>query len=335
MLSATLLMQAVPQTLYAQTKEIKVLTLEKAIQKAQDTSVTLRMQERNTELAKENADMSKLMYGYYAYDAAKINYMHMEKQQEVMKDNIALSVTQIFDTIRMSEAQLRNLGNNIALQEKQLQKAKIQQQKGIQSELYIEESELRLQQSKQQQTKLEQDIDSLYGQLCDMLGTSKQTYILEKPEEVFTPYRDYASIEGFAASKAKEHIDLWKATEELRVAEDTPIFTSDYMQYITKKAERENKKDMVELTEDQLRQKIKDIYVRVKKLEADYAMKEKDLALQEKQLQVNKVYLEKGMLSQLDYDMSVLKYETGLLELEQLANEHSYLTFKLDHPHLI
>ncbi|MGL5676146.1 MAG: TolC family protein [Cellulosilyticaceae bacterium] len=335
MLSAAMLMQAATPNVYGATKEPKVLTLEKAIKSAQDTSTQLRLQERNTELAKENADMAKLLYGYYAYDEANIQPKYMEKQQSMMKDNIELSMMELFDSILATEAQVKNLETNIELQEKQIQKAKIEEANGIQSTLYVEEILLRLEQSKGEKEKLIKDIDQMYTQLCNMIGTSKQMYILEKPELTFEPYRKVMNVDSFAKSKAEDHIDLWKANEELRVAQDTPIYTQDYMQYITKKAERENKKDQVELTQDQLEKRIKDTYLTMKKLEADYTLKEQQLVLEEKQQQVNALYYEKGMMSQLDYDMSVLKYEMLKLEIAGMINQHSYLKFRIDHPHLL
>lgn len=335
MLSATLFIQSTTATVYAKQTEIKTLTLETAIKSAQNTSTSLKMQERGTDLAKESADMAKLVGGYYAYDPANVNYQYMEKQKEVMKDNIELSVTQLFDTILLSEAKLENIKITKELQEKQIQKSKLEFEKGLQSELHLEEINLKLAQTQQEQLKLEQDIDNMYRQLCELIGTSKQRYNLERPEITFEPYKDVKNLENFASDKAKKHIDLWKASEDLRVVLDTPIFTQDYMDFISKKAERENKKDSLKMTEEQLEGQIQNTYIEMKKLETDYQMKQQDLIIKEKQQKINDVYLDQGMMSQLEYDLSKLQYETSKLEVRQLINKHYYLKFKLDHPHLI
>lgn len=334
MLSATLLLQATG-VVYAKQQEMKTLTLEKAIESAQTASTSLRRHERNTELAGENADMAKLTGGWYAYDPAKVNYQYMQKQEEVIKDNIELSVTKLFDDILYAEEQLEMVKVNIELQEKQIEKHKIEYEKGLQSQLNLEGMNLKLAQTKQQQEKLAQDIEYMYRELCELIGTTKEKYQLERPALTFEPYEEVKNVESFAKGKAEQHIEIWKASEDLRVAVDTPIFTQDYMLYITKKAEREDKKDNLKMTEEQLVAGIRDTYTQVKTLEKEYYMKEEDLKLKEKEQRINQVYLERGMMSQLDYQLSKLQYETAKMEMKQILSKHAYLKFKLDHPHVI
>ena len=335
MLSATLLMQSATTTVYAKQIETKKLSLENAIKHAKDTSITLKKHYRTTELAKESAEMAKLTGGYYAYDPANVQYQYMQKQEEVIKDNIELTVTQVFDGILYIEAQIENLNQTILLQEKQIEKSKVQYEKGMESQLGLEETKLKHIQWNQQKEKLEKEREELYRQLCQLIGSSTQSFELEKSEIIFEPYAKVKDLESFAESKAKKHLEMWKASEDLRVAMDTPIFTQDYMQYISKKADREDKKDNFKMTEDQLKKHIQDTYVQLKKVELDYLLKQKDFEIKEKQHQINKVYLEKGMMSQLDYELSELQYETAKLDMQQLINDHYYLKFKLDHPHLI
>lgn len=333
-LGATLLMQS-SAMVFASEVERQVLTLDKAIQSAKSTSLQIKGNERSQELAKEKADMDKLMGGWYAYQPAHVDYQYKQKEGKAIEEEITLTVIKIFDAIMMNEEQLDNLKMSLELQAKQIQKSKIEHQKGLTSDLHLEEVNLKQEQTKQSIAKLEQNIDLQYAQLCEMIGVSNKKYDLLKPELVFEPYRDVANVNSFASSKSKDHIDLWKATEDLRVAEETPIYSQDYMTVVNGKAAREQAKDKQAMTEETLEKLIREKYVEVKQLESQYTMQQQELVLKEKQMQINKIYLEKGMISRLDYDMSVLEYEDALLKLEQTLNKHSYVKYELDHPHLI
>ncbi|MEF9960324.1 MAG: hypothetical protein RR090_01470 [Niameybacter sp.] len=334
LLGATLMVQAGSMT-YAKEVETKILSLDTAIKQAQAKSLQLKITEKKSNLDKENADMAYLQGGYYAYDAKNVQATYTKKQEEVIKDQITLSVTSLYEDILLSEKQLEMMNSNLALLQKQNLKSQIEKDRGLKSDLAIQQQDLTYMQTLQSKTDLEQKINLKYTQLGDMVGVTMSRYTLEEPEALFEPYKDVANLNAFASSKAQKHIDLWKATEDLRVALETPIMTSDYIQVVTMRANREIAADSKKMTEENLEKAIREIYVNTKQLEQKYNALTSELALKEKELGVNKVYLEKGMISQLQYDQSVLEYEKVGLELEQVVNNHNLNKFQLDHPHLI
>lgn len=335
LLGATLMVGANNISYAQEVKEEKVLTLESAIDKAKSRSLTLRMQEKNTELAKENADMAYLMGGYYAYDSQNVNYQYTQKQQGVIKDQITLSVTNLYEDIVLSTQKLENLNTSLELWERQNLKDQIEFNNGLKSDLDMQQKQLEHKQSLKNKTELEQELELKYMQLGDMVGLTMKYYTLEAPELTYEPYREVPYLDSFASSKAEDHLALWKATEESRIALDTPIYTSDYMQVITAKANREIAKDNQKLTKENLEKSIREIYVQVKQLETQHDLLLDQLVLKEKQLKVNDVYLEKGMISSLEHEKSLLEYENAVLELNQIINKHNALKYQLDHPHLI
>lgn len=335
LLGATLMVQAGSMTHAKEVEEARVLSLDTAIKQAQSKSFQLKITEKKGDLDKENADMAYLQGGYYAYDAQNVQATYTRKQQEVIKDQITLNVTSLYEDILLNEKQLGMLNSNIMLLEKQNLKNQIEKDKGLKSALYMQQQDLAYQQTLQSKADLEQQLDLKYIQLGNMVGVTMSSYKLEDPNAAYEAYREVPNLNAFASSKAEKHIDLWKATEDLRVAEETPIMTYDYIQVITMRTNRKIAKDSKQLTKENLEKAIREIYVNVKQLEQQHDIYISDLALKEKELAVNKIYLEQGMISQLQYDQSVLAYEEIQLKLEQLENQHSVLKFKLDHPHLI
>ena len=335
LLGATLMVGANNFTYATELKEEKVLTLKEAVNKAQARSIQLRITERNTELAKENADMAYLQGGYYAYDSKNVEYQYTQKQQDVIKDQVALSVTGLYEDIILSEKKLEYLNENLKLWEKQHMKDQIELDKGLKSNLYMQQKELEHQQSLQTKSDLEKQLELKYMQLGNMVGVTMKYYTLEEPEFIFEPYRDVTYLESFASSKAEDHVALWKATEELRVALETPIFTQDYMTVITMRANRETAKDNQKLTKENLEKSIREIYVQVKQLESQYELLVSQLALKEKELKVNDLYLERGLISSLQYEQSKIAYDQAKLEVDQIVSQHNRLKYQLDHPQLI
>lgn len=335
LLGATLLAGVNHFTYATEVKEEKVLTLKEAINKAQARSVQLRITERNTELAKENADMAYLQGGYYAYDKKNVEYQYTQKQQNVIKDQVALSVTGLYEDILLSQRKLECINENLKLIEKEYKKDQIEFDKGIKSNLYMEQKALEYQQILKTKSDLEKQLELKNVQLGNMVGVTMQYYTLEELDFVFEPYREVASLENFASSKAEDHVALWKASEELRVALETPIFSQDYMTVITMRANRETAKDNQKLTKENLEKSIREIYVQVKQLESQYNILVNQLALKEKELKVNDLYLEKGLISNLQYDQSKVSYAQAKLEVDQIVSQHKRLKYQLDHPHLI
>lgn len=335
LLGATLMVGANNFTYAKEIKEESVLTLKDAINKAQARSLQLRMTERNAELAKEEADMAYLQGGYYAYDSKYVNYQYTQKQQGVIKDQVELSVKSLYEDIILSEKKLDNLDASLQLWKKQDMKDQIELVGGIKSNLYMQQKELEHQQLIQSKLDLEKQLELKYMQLGNMVGVTMKYYTLEEQELVFEPYRDVTHLDSFASSKAEDHVALWKATEELRVALETPIFTQDYMTVITMKANRETAKDNQRLTKENLEKSIREIYVQVKQLESQYNLLVSQLELKEKELKVNELYLERGMISNLQYEQSKIAYDKAKLELDQVISQHNQLKYQLDHPHLI
>lgn len=338
LLGATLMVQAGTMTYAADVGEVtekSVLTLDKAIEQAKAKSLKLKITERNSMLAKENADMAYLQGGYYAYDSQNVNYQYTKKQEEVIKDQVTLNVISLYENILLNEKELEILNSNIELLEKESLKDKIERDKGLKSDLYMQQKDLSYQQKLQSRNELTQKINLQYNELEDVVGLTMSRYTLEEIEPTYEAYKDVPNINTFASSKAEKHLDLWKATEDLRVAEETPIMTYDYIQVITMRANREKAKDAKKLTKENLEAAIRELYVNTKQLEQQYAYLQSDLALKEKELAVNKIYLEKGMISKLQYDQSELAYDQAKLKLEQVINNHNKCKFQLDHPHLI
>ena len=73
----------------------------------------------------------------------------------------------------------------------------------------------------------------------------------------------------------------------------------------------------------------------MKQLESQYNLLVSQLELKEKELKVNELYLERGMISNLQYEQSKIAYDKAKLELDQVISQHNQLKYQLDHPHLI
>lgn len=335
LLGATLMVQATTMAQSSEPHEKKVLTLAHAIKQASDKSIQLRMNERESGLAKENAEMARLIGGYYAYDAQKVQYEYTKKQQAITKDEVTLSVTSLYEDILLHTKQLELFQCQLELLEKEKLKSEIKHNKGLESELHKQQNALRHKQVLQSINELTQGIQLKYIQLENKLGTTIQNHVLEPIELIYEPYKEVERIDRFIKNKAQEHLTLWKATEDLRVAQDTPIMTSDYIQFITLRAQREAAQDAQKLTQQNLEMAIRQVYMHTRQLEQQYTYLEADLALKEKQLAVNAIYLEKGMVSPLRYEQDKLAYQEAKLKLQQLITTHNRYKFQLEHPNLI
>ena len=319
---------------FASEKEIPVLTLEKAIEYAKNTSLDLKIHELNYEVSKANSKVAKYD-GYYAALTPRMNEEYMRKNTTVLENKLTLEVMNLFDEIILEEETLALDRRNQKITEKDIQKAHIELSRGITSEVELQTLKLEFNQKEKEIQKAEENLAVLYDKLWTMMGTSLKGHVLDKGDSAYTPYRDVPSINLFATDKAEDHISLWKANEELNIAMEVPIMSQEYMTVVSKKADREIKDKEAELTEQNLEQAIKQVYLNVKQIETSYSNAKEDLELQEKQMKINDIYFEKGMMSTLEYEKSLLAYEQAQLNLMQLESQHMTLTYQLDHPYLI
>lgn len=330
----TILLLGNTMPVLASESQLKVLTLEKAIKQAKEVSRVLTSQQRKQEylLEKEDSALNTGSYGGYLKHSTDRQYA--QKKEVLEKEQIEMQISKLFDEIIVTEKELEILEKNISLKEKEIKKQELMYKNGISSELNLESIRLSYEQLLDSKKKIEDTIESKYSQLCRLIGTRTQRYVLEKDENVFVPYIYEGSADSIAERRAKEHIDVWKAEKTIDVVEGAFV-GGTYDQYLDYKNSEEDARNASQSIEDSMEIYIRDLYVQVRQLEQQYELLCKDIELKEKEIQVNNTYLEKGLISLVDYDKTVIAYEEAQISMEKLVNNHTYLKKQLNNPSLI
>ncbi|MEG0325871.1 MAG: TolC family protein [Cellulosilyticaceae bacterium] len=330
----TILLLGNTMPVLASESQLKVLTLEKAIKQANEVSRELTSQQRSQEylLEKEDNELNSGRYGgYIKYNTDR---EYAKKKEMLEKEQITLQISKLFDEIIVAEKELSTTQKNILLKEKEIAKQELMYKNGMASELNLESIRLSYEQLLDSKKKIEDSIESKYSQLCKSIGTRTQRYALEKDENIFSPYLYEGSADSIAEKRAKEHLDVWNAEEAIKVAEWS-FNGGSFDEYLDYNNRKEITKDTSRNIEDMTQTYIRDLYVQVRQLEQQYSILSKDIELKAKEIQVNNAYLEKGLISQVDYDKKVVAYEESKISLEKLVNNHTYLKKQLNNPSLI
>ncbi|MGL6174943.1 MAG: hypothetical protein ACRC1P_10100 [Cellulosilyticaceae bacterium] len=327
-----LLGQAMPA--FASEGAIPVLTLDVAIKQATQTNRDLKANERQEDLSVEEVDFALLTGNYNNYKENYTQQRYIQKQGRVMKDKIIFSVSRLFDEIITLEKELNLMNENLRIKGQELKKQELLKIKGMVNELNIESVQLAYEQLNDTIKKMKDTIDMKYGELCQMIGKSKQRYILEKEDNEYQPYPERGDIDTWVMGTAEEHISIWKAEEDIKVAE-LPIYTSDYMIYIRNKEKIEQTKDRQKSIEESIETQLKQVYIQMRQLETQYKILIKNITIQEKQIKVNQSYLDKGLISQIEYEKSCMELENLKVELGKLINSHTYLKKQMNNPNLL
>lgn len=314
--------------------QMKVLTLKEATKKAQDHSSELRKNEREYDLNKEKTDFAFNSGVYELWAVNDSNLSYTQKQKSILEEQIALNVSQAFEKIQTIEKQIEMMDQQYALQEKQLQKIQIEFQNGRKSNVELQQAKIELAKTAQNSTNLKKDRTLEYSKLSAMLGMNCDGYTLEEINHEYIPFETKLTIDQFASSRANEHISVWRAAEQVKLAY-LPIYTTDYMELITKQENRKQAEDQKDLTVKQLEEQIRKLYVDNEKLQADYQLLLNQIAIEEKQLEASKIYFNNGKLSALDYEKQLLNHEQSELKLEQMLNGQVYNVTLLKKPYLI
>ncbi|MGL4345275.1 MAG: TolC family protein [Cellulosilyticaceae bacterium] len=315
-------------------QEAKVLTYAEAIKKAKDHSIELRMNAREYDLNKEKVDFAFDSGIYESWVMTDSNLSYTHKQKSILEEQITMSVEQVFETIHSQELMRDVLVEQQRVQEKLVQKAEIGFQNGRQSTLDVDKVKMDLVKTQQdiEQNKKETQLE--YTKLSTMVGMNVSGYALEVVPKEYVPFHTKLTLDQFASSNAKEHIAVWRAAEQVKIA-NLPIYTDDYMKLIDQLENRKKAKDQQELTEKQLEERIRKLYIDNEKIQSDYELLCSQITLQEKQLQASKIYFENGRLSELEYTQQLLNYEQNKLKAEQLLNAQIANVKLLKKPYLI
>lgn len=330
----TILLLGNTMPVLASESQLKVLTLEKAIKQAKQINRNISANERQEVLSAEEVDFALLVGDYNGYKEKYVSQRYVQKQGTLLDSKIEIDISTLFDEIIVIEKELEILGKNIEIEEKKLKKQQVLKGQGMTSELDLEGTKLVCEQMKDSRKKTQDKLELKYSELCTMIGSSNQKYVLEKDANIYKPYQERGDINAWVNTAAEEHINIWKATEDVKVAE-LPSYTSDYMLYIKNKEKIEQSKDKLDNTEEIVANQIRQIYTQVRQLEAQYELITKKIEIQEKQVKVNESYLLNGLIAELEYDQAIIELKNTRLELEKLVNNHTYLKKQLNNPSLI
>lgn len=305
LLGATLMVQAGTMTYALEVGEVNektTLTLDTAIKQATAKSLKLKQEEQERSLIEETQDRT------YVYEQSNLLTINDDatKEEKMIKDQVALKVTSLYETLILNQKELEILNSKLELLEKQNVKDQVEAEEGLKSYFYLQQQDLAYQQKLQTKSELTQKINLQYIELEDTVGLTLNQYTLEAITPTYTPYEVIPNVSDFVSEQAKKHIALWQTRKE-------------------------NKG----LTKENLEAGILELYVNTKQLEQQYTYLQSDLALKQKQLAVNQTYLEKGMISKLQYEQSELAYSEAKLKIQQVINNHNKCKFQLEHPHLI
>lgn len=314
--------------------QLTVLTLEKAIKQANEVSRELTTQQRKQEYLSEKEDSALNMGSYAGYVKYSTDRQYASKKEALEKEQITIQISKLFDEIIVAEKELSTTEKNITLKEKEIKKQELMYKNGMSSELNLESIRLSYEQLLNSKKKLEDTIESKYSELCKLIGTKTQKYALEKDENIFEPYIYEGSADSIAEKRAKEHMDVWKAEKSIDVVEWS-FNGGSYEEYLDYKNNQADAQVASRNVEEMMESYIRDMYIQVRQLEQQYEVLSKDIELKAKEMQVHKTYLEKGLISSVEYDKTALAYEEAQISLEKLINNHTYLKKQLNNPNLI
>ncbi|OON97146.1 MAG: hypothetical protein ATN36_04010 [Epulopiscium sp. Nele67-Bin005] len=318
----------------------QTLTLDEAVTRAINYSDTISTYNRQQEYQGLQVDQAKLSYnsysGAYIYEAALFSRDQVTKLSLLEREIIEYEMTQLFDDILMTQKEYQYQIKVIDQTEKEIRKLEIMTEQGFGNLLQEESLKLQLQTEKMQLSSLEDSLSSMFLTLTSTINSIDDYYILEKEPNEYKPYSYTGSADSLGRLKANDSIFVWAAQEGVDIAELTPLASSfDWYERKDKEETIAQAKDQVSSTKDQVASLVEDLYWQMRQLETAYDTTKLNVELAEKQIRMNEIYFNQGMMSQFDYDSSVLSYEKALIELEKIVNQHTYLCKTINKPDLL
>lgn len=316
-----------------------VLTLEGAIALARSFDNQLGIDRASEKLAKEVREDASENGTYVSYINKDIDYQYASKKVDVREKTIVYDISKLFDDILLTEKRLEVITDSIHTQEKALRVDKLSKEVGLKTDLDLTKAELEYEKSKQLKQKLEEALELQYSILCSKIGSSTKRYQLEKPSIVYEPYEIKGNVDGVISSLASQNLEVWKTMQQAdRYEMDwDALYMSgnNYVTYTQMKTQGTTLQHAQELTKTGYEQLLRSKYNEILALQEDYTIKQKEVEVLEKDIQKNKLYLEKGLITPLQYEQMESAYNQKKLELEEVIVKQEYTKQLLNNPYLL
>lgn len=320
--------------LMASETEKKVINLDMATRQAKTSSIVLNQSERQAALQGEEADNAYLLYGYDAYLQYNFQRQYTREQKFVIEKQIERNVRQLFDSLLVMDKKLALLNKEIELQEKTLKQTEIRQRLEHASLFEVDQQKLAYQELLENKREMELEKQTMHHDFYALTKYSLDRYDLELVENKYATFTFPGSLDALAGLRAEQSIDLWAVREQVEL-ENLPIYSTDYLTILKKQESRTQAEENVKLTKDGLKEAIRSTYAGMKQVEENYLLLVETLQVQQTALLQQEIYLQKGMISQLDYEKGLLGYEKLELNAQELLNQYVDLKELIDRPYLI
>ncbi|WP_458413242.1 stalk domain-containing protein [Schinkia sp. CFF1] len=331
--------------------EGSTLTLEQAIQWAENQSYDLKTAEQDIErnnISLENAsdqldyvpigqgngeDDNAVRSAYKKVSSATINYEMSKKETEVTKDQITYNTMATYYDIFSKE-------NNLQEMEESLLIAKLDEQAAIAKAERGKISEAEKNDFINARIQSEQDLETANNQLKDsqiklnqLLGkpidtiyklTDKPTY--SKPDEI--------EIESYITRIQSSSPSVWLLEKQIELAElDVNLYTyNSGNSYDLEEMDVNTAELSLAKSKQQMAENIRSMYSSLLQLENQYNQLQVDLIAAEQDYKMNEAKFEKGKVTALEVKKALHTVDEKKRELEQITVEMNLLHFTLDKP---
>ncbi|WP_069998296.1 TolC family protein [Cellulosilyticum sp. I15G10I2] len=326
--------------LYAKAAELQVLTLENAIVRAKTYSTELAQIRRSYELNGAKLNQAVSEGSYKSWQKQYLENQYVRKQEEIQEKVIAYNIAKLFDEILLNEEKLRNMESSLKIDEANLQSAKSKFQKGIISQIALNNNILSYEMAKNNKIQLENTIHSQFTSLSEMIGKTTTHFVLQKEAIIYEPFEIIGHLDGVISSKAEQNLSVWKVVELAKIESEIDYSTleqagNSYVTYLQLQENVVKTQETSETTKQQFENNLKTKYTELLQLQEKYKLQEKELQLLAKQLQTKQTQYEAGYSSKNEYEKLKLTYEQAETSLLEIIVKQEYIKQVIENPYLL
>lgn len=326
----------------AMTTEKPILTLEKATESALSNSSKLALNAQESEVLKEQLHYSDNL-STLSYQQLYISNNQNAQQREFLKDQITYDIVKRYHTLVLGELEIKNLAEDIALKELEIQSLEAKKKVGLVTTLQLDSAKLELNNLRVTKNAKEETLRSEKSGFKLVTGKNLEQFTLEDTIQ-FEPLRFSGSPEGFFQSK----VDIYlKYSNELAKLQEDNLFETfvnpltgmsyapTYAEYLKAKYNINSTNLSLKDTRDTLTQTLISNYAALLNMEEQIGTLETQIAFMENQLRIAEAQYKVGLMTKLDYMKQNSSLKDLNYSLKTLINSYNTLSQMLTKPWLM
>ncbi|MGN1318945.1 MAG: TolC family protein [Lachnospirales bacterium] len=335
---------------------LPTLTVEEATKKAIDYSPTLKTLSENK--VESNNSYEDLNFSFahsfadssisstssnqqMAYNIRALNnaLRSLSANEEIAKEAIALNIESLFNSIKVAQDDIDLHEQNMVIQEKNIEIAKVKKSLGLMSEVEYNNIVNNYNTTVAEKQSLENSIESAFRSLNDAMGTNLDTkYEIVLDEVEYEPMgavdlqscitRALNTSENIRAKKDAADLAEYDYKTYVPVSDQTGL--NDTKKNASKSAARE-----YETAQTELQSKMTDLYESIKDTEQTYIDTLGTLSVLKNQYDVIKAQYELGKVTEVDLltaEYNISQVEAGI---DKIVRGHKILVQQFNNPNLI